>query len=129
MSRLEEFVAIAEHGLVPKLHYNDFVAKLAKPMKFKDHLNHMALGAAGEVGELVDCIKKYTIYEKDMDYENLKEELGDLMFYMQGIMNCAGLSWQDLVNANVTKLSKRYEKLTFSTEAAVARADKQTENK
>jgi NTP pyrophosphatase (non-canonical NTP hydrolase) len=105
-------------------YYDEFVARLVKPLPKKEHLNHMALGVAGEAGELVDCIKKHTIYEKPLDRENLVEELGDLMFYMQGIMNKFALGVDEVIAANARKLMKRYETLQYSNEAAIARADK-----
>jgi len=108
--------------------YAEFVAKLVKPLDKLDHLNHMCLGCAGEVGELVDAIKKATIYGKELDRENVIEELGDLMFYMQGIMNSLKIDWDDIADHNILKLLKRYEKLEFSTEAAIARADKAGES-
>lgn len=104
--------------------FNEYVQKLAKPLSDPDHLTHMVLGVAGEAGELVDAIKKHTIYEKPLDRENVVEELGDLAFYMQGIMNPLGITWQEIIDANHVKLGKRYEKLTFSTQEAIARADK-----
>lgn len=107
------------------MYYPEFVAKLVKPLEFKDHLNHMALGCAGEVGELVDAIKKHTIYDKPLDRDNVIEELGDLIFYMQGIMNVLELNWnKDIGYSNVEKLKKRYKKLAFSTQEAQDRADK-----
>lgn len=111
-----------------QLYYYEFVLKLVKQLPFKDDLNHMALGAAGEVGELIDAIKKHTIYDKPLDKDNIKEELGDLLFYMQGIMNLCEFSWDDIARHNIEKLSARYKKLTFSTQEAQDRADKVMQN-
>lgn len=41
-------------------------------------LLHMAVGVSGEAGELLDAIKKATIYNKPLDVENMIEELGDI---------------------------------------------------
>jgi hypothetical protein len=35
------------------------------------HLLHMAVGVSGEAGELLDAIKKITIYRKDILFKNL----------------------------------------------------------
>lgn len=113
-------MSLTTHGV----NFAEYVQKLAKPLPETDHLSHMALGAAGEVGELVDAIKKHVIYEKAIDRVNVVEELGDLAFYMQGIMNPLGITWQEIIDANYVKLGKRYEGLTFSVKAAVTRADK-----
>lgn len=108
--------------------FAEFNRKLWKPLEHKDHLNHMVLGVAGEAGELVDAIKKHTIYDKELDRTNVVEELGDLAFYMQGIMTPLAITWHEVVNNNVAKLSKRYAKLTFSTQEAQDRADKIMQN-
>lgn len=118
-------MSLTTHGV----NFAEYVQKLTKPLPAAEHLSHMALGVGGEAGELQDAIKKHVIYEKVTDRVNVVEELGDLAFYMQGIMNSLGITWQEIIDANYVKLGKRYERLTFSTEAAVARADKQTENK
>ena len=48
------------------------------------HLLHMAVGIAGEAGELCQAI--YTAHKFDeIDVENVMEELGDLEFYLEGL--------------------------------------------
>ena len=91
----------------------------------KAHLLHMALGVAGESGELVDAIKKHVIYGKDLDIENVIEELGDLEFYIKGIMQTLMISRDQILVTNVSKLTKRYSTGTYSNEQAQTRADKQ----
>lgn len=90
----------------------------------KADLQHMAIGVAGEAGELLDGVKKHTIYGKELDRANIVEELGDLEFYLEGIRQNAGITREECLEGNIAKLSKRYEKLTFSDAAAIARADK-----
>jgi len=88
------------------------------------NLNHMALGLAGEAGELVDAIKKHTIYGKPLDIENIKEELGDLEFYITGLRMLLSLEPIPIIYQNMEKLSKRYASGTYSDAAAIERADK-----
>ncbi|NBQ47437.1 MAG: nucleotide pyrophosphohydrolase [Sphingobacteriia bacterium] len=88
------------------------------------HLIHMAMGIAGEAGELLDCIKKHTMYKKPLDIKNLVEELGDLEFYMEGIRHAVAIPRELTISANVIKLSKRYPK-RYSNKDAQERADKQ----
>ena len=89
------------------------------------HLMHMAIGVAGEAGELLDAVKKAVIYRKPLDRENVIEELGDLEFYMEGLRQGLGISRDECITANIAKLSKRYEGLQYSDGAAQVRADKQ----
>lgn len=91
------------------------------------HNLHMIIGVSGEAGELVDCVKKAIIYRKPIDMENLIEELGDLEFYMEGLRQSFGITRSQTLSHNIAKLSKRYEGLKFTNEAAQLRADKQHE--
>ena len=88
------------------------------------HLNHMALGIAGESGELVDAIKKFAIYNKPLNLDNVVEELGDLEFYMEGLRDSLGITREETIQKNIEKLSRRYEN-GYSDKAAQDRADKQ----
>lgn len=92
------------------------------------HLMHMAIGISGEAGELLDAIKKRVIYRKDLDMENVKEELGDLEFYMEGIRQLLGITRDQCIEANINKLGKRYEGFKYSDNAAQERADKGAES-
>ena len=91
------------------------------------NLLHMVIGASGEVGELVDAIKKHVIYQKPLDVENVKEELGDLLFYMTNLMQSVGLSFEEVLQHNVDKLSVRYSSGKYSNSQAQERADKVSE--
>lgn len=88
------------------------------------HLLHMAVGIAGEAGELLDAIKKAVIYNKPLDIENVVEELGDLEFYMEGLRQGVNVARSITLRANKVKLSKRYAGFVYKDTAAQARADK-----
>jgi NTP pyrophosphatase (non-canonical NTP hydrolase) len=59
--------------------------EIAKITSNKLNYTHMALGLAGEVGELVECVG--TDLKFDVDKPNLGEELGDLYWYLANIAN------------------------------------------
>lgn len=88
---------------------------------------HMGIGVAGEAGELLDAIKRWTIYGKDLDRENVVEELGDLEFFMAGIRQNLGITREETLAANMDKLGVRYRGHQYSDEQAIARRDKQPE--
>jgi len=112
--------------------YSDFVMGLCKKgadicqelTPIRAHTLHMAVGIAGEAGELLDAIKKGAIYGKDLDYPNIIEELGDLEFYMEGLRRGLGITRDQVIKANVRKLSARYPDKTYTNKAAINRADK-----
>jgi len=89
-------------------------------------LVHMTMGVAGEAGELVDEVKKHWIYGKALDVENILEEVGDSLFFLQGILNevAPDVSLEEVMQRNVTKLEKRYPQ-GFTQQAALDRLDKQ----
>ena len=85
---------------------------------------HMAMGISGEAGELMDAIKKATIYNRPLDRENVIEELGDLEFYMEGLRQSIGITREQVIAANMEKLGKRYSSGSYSDKQAQERADK-----
>ena len=111
--------------------YPEFVASKVKAgsdimfqcTPLKAHLNHMAMGVCGEAGELVDAIKKFTMYNKPLDRANVVEELGDLEFYMEGLRASLKITREETLAANQAKLSKRYKE-GFTDAEAAERSDK-----
>ena len=116
--------------------FEDMVAALVKPgadilatmTPEKMNLVHMAVGVSGEAGELLDAVKKFTVYNKDLDRENMIEELGDLEFYMEGVRQAAGITREETLQANITKLltgdKARYKLGQYTDAQAQNRADK-----
>jgi NTP pyrophosphatase (non-canonical NTP hydrolase) len=113
--------------------YSEFVAALVKPGELirkemtneQAHLMHMAIGLAGEVGELLDAIKKNVIYRKPLDRENVVEELGDIGFYLTALHDALNVSKSEAEQENRSKLNKRYSQLCYTDQAAQEREDKQ----
>lgn len=88
------------------------------------HILHMAVGISGEAGELLDAIKKVSIYSKPPDIENIIEELGDLEFFMEGLRQAFRVTREECLNHNIKKLTKRYSSLTYTNTHAQERKDK-----
>lgn len=86
-------------------------------------LLHSAIGVAGEVGELVDAVKKAVFYRQRLDEDNVIEEIGDILFYLQAMANTIGFSLGDCMDANTDKLNVRYPD-GYSDEHAKTRFDK-----
>lgn len=119
------FVLIAdETGELKPVRYDRFVQQIFKPDNIKDSLSHLALGVAGEAGELVDALKKHVVYGKPLDVEHVREELGDLRYYMEQICSMLDISDQEVLQGNANKLAVRYKSMVYSSEDAIARADK-----
>lgn len=85
---------------------------------------HMAVGICTEAGELLSALKKWWVYRKVLDIENVIEELGDLEFYMEGIRQDLDISREETLAHNINKLGDRYEGFKYSDQQAIDRADK-----
>ena len=104
--------------------YASFVAKrFTKRHLGDDGLMHCAVGISGEAGELLDAIKKQWVYGKPLDRENAIEELGDIEFYAQALRTILGVTREEIIAANVDKLTKRYP-VEYTDALAIARMDK-----
>lgn len=118
--------------MVTRTEYSAMVKSLFKPgemileqMSAKDmELTHAALGIPGEAGELVDALKKYLMYRKTLDRENVVEELGDLEFFMEAIRQNLGITREETLEHNYNKLMKKRYPNGYSDQAAQERADK-----
>jgi NTP pyrophosphatase (non-canonical NTP hydrolase) len=89
----------------------------------KAHMVHMGLGIAGEAGEIAKAVGEWCDSDGELDVDNIIEEVGDCFFYLQGILLAIGVTRNEVMAANVAKLSKRYPS-NYSNEAALSRADK-----
>lgn len=69
------------------------------------------LGIAGEAGEVVEKWKKIVAYRDgeiaDNDIEEIKKELGDVLWYVAMLAHSLGLSLDEVVRLNVDKLASR----------------------
>jgi NTP pyrophosphatase (non-canonical NTP hydrolase) len=71
-------------------------------------LMYLALGLAGEAGEVANHIKK--VYRDGDDAarrERLASELGDVFWYLVRLVDALGLDPEQVIQANVDKLSGR----------------------
>jgi NTP pyrophosphatase (non-canonical NTP hydrolase) len=74
---------------------------------FEDNI-HMLFGMMTEIGELIDVYKKDLAYKKPIDIVNVKEEIGDIMFYIASFCRINNLNLDEIISTNVKKLESRY---------------------
>ena len=108
--------------------YIKFVESLeCKDLNFSEpRAIHAILGISGEAGELVDAVKRTVVYHEPLDRQNLKEELGDLLYYVGLLMSDNDWTLDEVLRENMGKLQKRYPD-GYNNADAVARKDKQDE--
>ena len=71
-------------------------------------LLHAQMGMQTEVAEFADALKKSLFYGKPLDVVNLKEELGDLMWYMAIAMDELDTNFTKEGDRVINKLKTRY---------------------
>lgn len=83
------------------------------PDKDKNFI-YPTLGLCGETGEVVEIIKKAIRDNNGVVEENkkeeLKKELGDVLWYISQIATELGLSLDEIASLNIEKLSSRLER-------------------
>lgn len=76
-------------------------------------LLHASMGLVTEAGEFQDMLKKHVFYGKPLDKVNLKEEIGDLLWYCAIALEALDTDFQAVMQTNIDKLKARYpEKFT-----------------
>jgi len=68
----------------------------------------MTAGLAGETGEVMEHLKK-SVRDNTLDKQELKLELGDVLYYLTRISQRFGFTLKDIMQANVDKLTQRKE--------------------
>jgi NTP pyrophosphatase (non-canonical NTP hydrolase) len=71
-------------------------------------VEHAAIGAVTEAGELMNAIKRAKIYGKTLDRVNLVEEAGDVMWYLAILADDLGVSFEEIWEKNIAKLRQRF---------------------
>ena len=73
-----------------------------------------AMGVAGEAGEVIEKWKKIVAYKNGVvgkeDLAELAKELGDVVWYIAVMAHSLGLSLEEVMQRNVTKLQDRQKR-------------------
>jgi len=78
------------------------------PSKKALDLLHASMGLSTEAAEFTDALKKHVFYGKKLDTTNLKEELGDLLWYVAIALEALDTDFGSVMQTNIDKLSARY---------------------
>lgn len=97
---------------------NTYSALAMRTAGTEDPLVNGLLGLAGETGEVVDYMKKVLFHDKPFDRSVLIKEAGDCMWYLNLILVEMGITWEEVLEANIKKLEARYPDLRFNADHA-----------
>lgn len=81
---------------------------------------HAAIGIGTEAGEMLDQFKRKMFYGRELDVVNVKEEIGDLMWYIAILLRELDLNFEEILQLNIDKLRARFPE-KFSEHHAINR--------
>lgn len=81
---------------------------------------HGMVGVVTEAGELQDMVYRSIVNSTPLDRLNLKEELGDILWYVALVADAGGFTLEEVMKRNIEKLKARYGD-KFTEEAALNR--------
>lgn len=104
--------------------YQRFAMTTLNPeLNKKDVLINGVMGLCGESGEAIDIVKKWLAQGHELDKEKLAKELGDIAWYLAETATALDLDLEDIFEANIEKLRKRYPE-GFDSDRSIHRQER-----
>lgn len=98
--------------------YQQRALKTASPKDKKGEVFHLILGLVGEAGEIAEKAKKIVRDHgsdfANLDKDDLKKELGDVLWYIAVLADYFDISLNDIGTKNIEKLASRQARGTLS---------------
>ncbi|MFZ2126076.1 MAG: nucleoside triphosphate pyrophosphohydrolase family protein [Candidatus Microsaccharimonas sp.] len=94
--------------------YQQLALRTAGPKDKNNEIFHLLLGLVGEAGEIAEKAKKI-VRDHDSDFgkfdvEDLKKELGDILWYIATLADYFDIPLEDIGAKNIEKLASRLER-------------------
>ena len=99
---------------------------LRDDLPYEAMCSNMCMGLAGEIGEVIDIMKKHIYQGKELDITDVIEEVGDVLWYIANFCNVNNITMDECMENNIKKLRKRFPN-GFTTKDANERKDKMEE--
>ena len=99
---------------------------LRDDLPYEAMCSNMCMGLAGEIGEVIDIMKKHIYQGKELDITDVIEEVGDVLWYIANFCNVNNITMDECMESNIKKLRKRFPN-GFTTKDANERKDKMEE--
>lgn len=94
------------------MEFRDYEAQASRTINTSlsdaDRLLDAAIGLSEEAGEVLGLVRKHLFMRHDLDRERVKKELGDVLWCLAATARSAGLTLDEIAEANVAKLRARY---------------------
>jgi NTP pyrophosphatase (non-canonical NTP hydrolase) len=91
-----------------KEYQNKSIRTINKKLTTEQLISNMVFGANGELGEVTDILKKHLYQGHELDIQHLKEEIGDIMFYLVNLASIYEIDFSEVLQINIDKLMERY---------------------
>ena len=99
---------------------------LRDDLPYEAMCSNMCMGLAGEIGEVIDIMKKHIYQGKELDITDVIEEVGDVLWYIANFCNVNNITMDECMESNIKKLRKRFRN-GFTIKDANERKDKMGE--
>lgn len=70
--------------------------------------SYLLIGLLGELGEVANLQKKIERHGLQVSKEAIRDELGDVLWYLAVLIEAHDLAFEEVAEANIVKLLKRY---------------------
>jgi NTP pyrophosphatase (non-canonical NTP hydrolase) len=88
----------------------NITATATYPRELEGGVFYTALGLAGEVGELLNKVKKVARDNAKIDKEDLASEIGDILWYLSQLSTELGIDMDYVAEHNLEKVKSRKER-------------------
>ena len=99
------------------MNFEDYQSEASQTALYPRRMNNLeypTLGLAGEAGEVANIVKKIQRDSggviTDETRAQLKDELGDVLWYISACADELGLTLSEIAEYNVNKLAKRHNR-------------------
>jgi NTP pyrophosphatase (non-canonical NTP hydrolase) len=86
-----------------------------------DDLFHGIVGIITETGEMAEVLYKFCVAAPQVDQTNVREEVGDVLWYMSRLVKWCETTFLTEMKRNVAKLRKRHGEAGFDKERDITR--------
>ncbi len=73
-------------------------------------LAYLTMGLVGEAGEIANKVKKVYRDGREISREDMKSELGDVMWYLSNLAKAYDLPLSEVAESNIDKLQSRADR-------------------
>ena len=99
---------------------------LREDLPYEAICSNMCRGLEGDIGEVIDVMKKHIYQGKELDITDVIEEVGDVLWYIANFCNINNITMDECMESNMKKLRKRFPN-GFTVKDANERKDKMGE--